>query len=211
MFDYIFNSVNKGCLLNDVFSSSKILTASASDARMAGIDLPAMSSGGSGNQGIVAILVPYNAGKIFKIEEKIILQSIALSHLMNSYIKCFTGDLSPLCGCATAEGACAAVALVYQQYGKDMEKITLAVNSLISDLGGMLCDGAKGGCALKVATATDSAIRCAYMALDNYGISHLEGFVGKTAEETIYNLSKISILSMPKVNETILGIMLDKR
>jgi L-cysteine desulfidase len=208
---YIFNSVNRGCLLNDVFLSSKILTASASDARMAGIDLPAMSSGGSGNQGIVAILVPYNAGKIFKIEEKIILQSIALSHLINSYIKCFTGDLSPLCGCATAAGVCAAVALVYQQYGKDMEKITLAVNSLISDLGGMLCDGAKGGCALKVASATDSAIRCAFMAMDNFGISHLEGFVGKTAEETIYNLSKISILSMPKVNETILGIMLDKK
>jgi L-cysteine desulfidase len=75
----------------------------------------------------------------------------------------------------------------------------------------MLCDGAKGGCALKVASATDSAIRCAFMALDNYGISHLEGFVGKTAEETIYNLSKISVLSMTKVNETILGIMLDKK
>ncbi len=208
---YIFNSVNKGCLLNDVFLSSKILTASAADARMAGIDLPAMSSGGSGNQGIVTILVPYNAGKIFKIEEKIILQSIALSHLINSYIKCFTGDLSPLCGCATAAGVCATAALVYQQCGKDMEKITLAVNSLISDLGGMLCDGAKGGCALKVASATDSAIRCAFMALDNFGISHLEGFVGKTAEETIYNLSKISILSMTKVNETILGIMLDKK
>lgn len=208
---YIFNSVNKGCPLNDVFLSSKILTASAADARMAGIDLPAMSSGGSGNQGIVTILVPYNAGKIFKIEEKTILQSIALSHLINSYIKCFTGDLSPLCGCATAAGVCAAAAIVYQQCGNDMEKITLAVNSLISDLGGMLCDGAKGGCALKVASATDSAIRCAYMALDNYGITHLEGFVGKTAEETIYNLGKISILSMTKVNETILGIMLDKK
>ncbi|MDX2439661.1 MAG: L-serine ammonia-lyase, iron-sulfur-dependent, subunit alpha [Desulfobacterales bacterium] len=207
---YIFNSVNRGCLVNDVYLSSKILTASAADARMAGIDLPAMSSGGSGNQGIVSILVPYNAGKIFKIEEKIILQSIALSHLINSYIKCFTGDLSPLCGCATAAGVCATAAIVYQQCGNDMEKITLAVNSLISDLGGMLCDGAKGGCALKVATATDSAIRCAYMALDNYGISNLEGFVGKTAEETIRNLSKISILGMSKVDETILGIMLDK-
>ena len=91
---YIFNSVNRGCLVNDVYLSSKILTASAADARMAGIDLPAMSSGGSGNQGIISILVPYNAGKIFKIEEKIILQSIALSHLINSYIKCFTGVLT---------------------------------------------------------------------------------------------------------------------
>jgi len=207
---YISDSVKKGCLLNDVFSSSKTLTASAADARMAGIDLPAMSSGGSGNQGIVAILLPYNAGKYFKIKERKILQSIALSHLINSYIKCFTGDLSPLCGCATAAGVCATAAIVYQQCGNDMEKITLAVNSLISDLGGMLCDGAKGGCALKVASATDSAIRSAYMALDSYGISNLEGFVGKTAEETIRNLSKISILGMSKVDEIILGIMLDK-
>ena len=207
---YISDSAKKGCLLNDVFSTSKILTASAADARMAGIDLPAMSSGGSGNQGIVAILVPYNAGKYFKIEERKILQSIALSHLINSYIKCFTGDLSPLCGCATAAGVCATAAIVYQQCGNDMEKINLAVNSLISDLGGMLCDGAKGGCALKVASATDSAIRSAYMALDSYGISHLEGFVGKTAEETIRNLSKIGILGMSKVDEIILGIMLDK-
>ena len=137
---YIFDSVNKGCILNDVFSSSKILAASASDARMAGIDLPAMSSGGSGNQGIVAILVPYNAGKFFKIEERKILQSVALSHLINSYIKCFTGDLSPLCGCATAAAACATTAIVYQQCGNDVEKITLAINSVISDLGGMLCD-----------------------------------------------------------------------
>ncbi|MCP4372232.1 MAG: serine dehydratase subunit alpha family protein, partial [Deltaproteobacteria bacterium] len=207
---YIFASMNEGCTLNDIFSSSKILAASASDARMAGIDLPAMSSGGSGNQGIVAILVPYNAGKYFKIEERKIIQSIALSHLINSYIKCFTGDLSPLCGCATAAAACATAAIVYQQFGNDMEKITLAINSVISDLGGMLCDGAKGGCALKVASATDSAIRCAYMAMDNYGISHLEGFVGKTAEETIRNLSKISILGMTKVDEIILGITLDK-
>ncbi|NNL42119.1 MAG: serine dehydratase subunit alpha family protein [Desulfobacterales bacterium] len=207
---YIYDSLKKGCSLNDVFSSSKILAASASDARMAGIDLPAMSSGGSGNQGIVAILVPYSAGKYFKIEEEKIIQSIALAHLINSYIKCFTGDLSPLCGCASAAGACATAAIVYQQCGKDVEKISLAINSIISDLGGMLCDGAKSGCALKVATATDSAIRCAYMALDNYGISHLEGFVGKTAEDTIRNLSKISILGMTKVDETILGITLDK-
>ena len=77
---YISDSVKKGSLLNDVFSSSKILTASAADARMAGIDSPAMSSGGSGNQGIVAILVPYNVGKYFKIDERKILQSIALSY-----------------------------------------------------------------------------------------------------------------------------------
>ena len=207
---YVSDLVKRGYLLNDVFSSTKILTASAVDARMAGLNFPVMSSGGSGNQGIVAILVPYNVGIYFKIEERKILQSIALSHLINSYIKCFTGDLSPLCGCAIAAGVGAAVAIVYQQYEKDMEKITLALNNLISDLGGMLCDGAKGGCALKVASSTDSAIRSAYMALNNHGISQTEGYVGKSAEETICHLSEISILGMAKVDDTMLEIMLEK-
>ena len=208
---YLSDLVKKGYFLDGIFSSSKILTASASDARMAGLNFPAMSSGGSGNQGIVAILVPYNVGRYFKIEEKKILQSIALSHLINSYIKCFTGDLSPLCGCSIAAGVGASVAIVYQQKGKDLEKITLAVNNLISDLGGMLCDGAKGGCALKVVSSTDSAIRSAYMALNNHGITELEGFVGKTAEETIYYLSRISEIGMAKVDDTMLKIMMEKK
>ena len=208
---YLSDLVKKGYFLDGIFSSSKILTASASDARMAGLNFPAMSSGGSGNQGIVAILVPYNVGIYFKIQYKKILQSIALSHLINSYIKCFTGDLSPLCGCSIAAGVGASVAIVYQQKGKDMEKITLAVNNLISDLGGMLCDGAKGGCALKVVSSTDSAIRSAYMALNNHGITELEGFVGKTAEETIYYLSRISEIGMANVNDTMLKIMMGKK
>ena len=207
---YLSDLVKKGYFLDGIFSSSKILTASASDARMAGLSFPAMSSGGSGNQGIVAVLVPYNVGKYFKIEEKKILQSIALSHLINSYIKCFTGDLSPLCGCSIAAGVGAAVAIVYQQKGKDMEKIALAVNNHVSDLGGMLCDGAKGGCSLKVVSSTDSAIRSAYMALNNHGITELEGFVGKTSEEPIYYLSKISKIGMANVDDTMLEIMMGK-
>ena len=207
---YIADLMHKGFLLEDVFSAIKILTASAADARMAGLSYPVMSSGGSGNQGIVAILVPWKVGEFFHIEADKIIRSIALSHLINSYIKCFTGDLSPLCGCAIAAGVGAAVAIVYQQYGKDIKKITLAVNNLISDLGGMLCDGAKGGCALKVASSTDSAIRAAYMAMNNHGITQTEGFIGRSAEETIWNLTAISKLGMAKVDDTMLGIMIDK-
>ncbi|MBF0106763.1 MAG: serine dehydratase subunit alpha family protein [Deltaproteobacteria bacterium] len=207
---YIADLVNQGYIVNDVFAQSKILTAAATDARMAGLNYPVMSSGGSGNQGIVAILVPYNVGVFFKIEEKKIIRSIALSHLINSYIKCFTGDLSPLCGCSIAAGVSAAAAIVYQHHGKDTHKITLAVNNLVSDLGGMLCDGAKEGCALKVASSADSAIRAAYMAINNHGITETEGFVGRSAEETIYNLSEISIAGMAKVDDTMLGIMMEK-
>jgi len=207
---YVEELVRKGFLLADVVSSSKILTASASDARMAGLSFPVMSSGGSGNQGIVAILVPYNVGLFFRIPEETILRSIALSHLVNAYIKCHTGDLAPICGCAIAAGVGAAVAIVYQQAGSDLKKINMAVNTVISDIGGMLCDGAKGGCALKVVSSTDAAIRAAYMALNGHGITEEEGFIGKCAEETIRNLSHITDVGMSQLDETMLHIMLEK-
>jgi L-cysteine desulfidase len=158
----------------------------------------------------VAILVPYNVGEHFKVPDETVLRSIAFSHLLNAYIKCFTGDLAPICGCAIAAGVGAAAAIVYQQAGKDLGKIGLAVNTLISDLGGMLCDGAKGGCALKVVSSTDAAIRAAYMALNGHGITAVEGFVGRTAEETIRNLSRISEVGMAKVDDTMIEIMMEK-
>ena len=207
---YLNELVGNHYMLKDVFSSTKIQTASATDARMAGMNCAVMSSGGSGNQGIVAILVPWNVGKHLQIEEDKITRSIALSHLINSYIKCHTGHLSPICGCAIAAGVGAAAAIVYQLAGSDMRKITLAVNNLISDLGGMLCDGAKGGCALKVVSSTESAIRSAYMALNDYGITCIEGFIGSTAEETIRNLSRISEIGMAKVDDTMIRIMTAK-
>ncbi len=207
---FISELVKKKQREDSIFSSCEAMTSAAVDARMGGLNLPVMSSGGSGNQGIVAILVPYFVGKHYDLEEGVIVRSIALSHLINSYIKCFTGDLSPLCGCAIAAGVGAAIAIVYQRAGKDMPKITLAANNLISDLGGMLCDGAKEGCALKVASSTNSAIRSAHMALNNHGISHVEGYVGTTPEDTIRNLSQIGTIGMSLANDTMLNIMIEK-
>jgi L-cysteine desulfidase len=207
---YISELITQNQREDSLFSSCEVMTSSAVDARMAGLNLPVMSSGGSGNQGIVAILVPYLVGKHYDLEEATIVRSLALSHLMNSYIKCFTGDLSPLCGCAIAAGVGAAVAIVYQRAGKDMSKITLAANNLISDLGGMLCDGAKEGCALKVASSTHSAIRAAHMALNDHGITPVEGFVGTTLEDTIRHLSQIGIIGMSQANDTMLNIMIEK-
>jgi len=207
---YISELIERKQREDDLLSSCEVVTSAAADARMGGLNLPVMSSGGSGNQGIVAILVPYLVGMHYDVEEALIIRGIALSHLMNSYIKCFTGDLSPLCGCAIAAGVGASVAIVYQRAGKDMQKITLAVNNLVSDLGGMLCDGAKEGCALKVASSTSSAIRSAHMALNDHGITQVEGFVGRTAEDTIHNLSQIGAIGMSLANETMLEIMIEK-
>ena len=207
---YLNKLIENNYMLRDVAASTKIMTASATDARMAGMNCEVMSSGGSGNQGIVAILVPWNVGKHFKVKEDSIIRSIAFSHLMNSYIKSHIGHLSPICGCAIAAGVGAATAIVYQLMGNDILRIGLAINNMISELGGMLCDGAKGGCALKVVNSTESAIRSAYMALNDCGISSIEGFVGRTPEETISNLGRISEIGMARVDDTMIEIMLAK-
>lgn len=207
---YIKELVRKGLLQMDLLSSTKILTACAADARMDGRPVPVMSSGESGNQGVVTILVPWKVGKEMGVEETTILKSIALSHLLNGYVKVFTGELAPICGCAIAAGVGATAAIVFQQRGACVPAITLAVNNIISDIGGMLCDGAKSGCALKVVSSTDSAIRSAYMAINDYGITEVEGFVGRTAEETIQNLGNISSQGMSRVDPMIVNIMEEK-
>lgn len=207
---YLSDLVDKKMLDNNLINSTKILASRAADARMDGIAIPVMSSGESGNQGIVAVLVPYYVGKYLKVKEKTILQSIALSHLLNGYVKAFTGDLAPICGCAIAAGVGASAAIVYQQKGADLKAITLAINNIISDIGGMLCDGAKSGCALKVVSSVDSALRAAFMGINHYGITEVEGFIGESAEKTIQNLSRISTVGMVKVDNTIVDIMKKK-
>ena len=207
---YLRDLLKRGYLLNDVFASTKLLAASACDARMDGAAVPVMSSGESGNQGIVAALVPWQVGLSFKTPERTVLRSIALSHLLNAYVKVHTGGLAPICGCAIA-AAVGAAAIVYQRTGPDVRGISLAINNVISDIGGMLCDGAKSGCALKVVSSTDTAIRSAYMGIHHYGITEVEGFVGRRAEDTIRNLAKISTIGMAKVDDTIVGIMMDKQ
>lgn len=204
---YIEDLIHKGYLKRDILSTAKLNSAAATDARMAGLPVPVMSSGESGNQGVVAILVPWLVGKAFRVPEKRILKSIALSHLVNSYIKVFMGELAPICGCAVAAGVGASVAVVWQRAGTGTKKATLAVNTVISDIGGMLCDGAKSGCALKVASSADSAIRAAWMALNGEGITEAEGFIGNSAEQTIKNIARISSLGMKKVDCIILEIM----
>ena len=145
-----------------------------------------------------------------EVPEETILKSIALSHLLNGYVKVFTGELAPICGCAIAAGVGATAAIVYQQRGGNIPAITLAINNIISDIGGMLCDGAKSGCALKVVSSTDAAIRAAFMGMHDYGITEVEGFVGRSAEETIQNLGSISTVGMSAVDPMIVDIMQEK-
>jgi L-cysteine desulfidase len=201
---------DRGYLAEDLFYRAKLLVASAVDARMAGVDEPVMTSGGSGNQGIVAILTPYQVGREMGVAPDRILESIAAAHLVNAYCKCFVGELSVICGCAMAAGIAAAVAIVFQQDGNDAAKITLAVNNVVGDLGGLICDGAKPGCAMKTITAVDTAIRSGLMAIEGFGLSPADGVVGATAEDSIRNLSRVTLEGMFSVDPTVLGILREK-
>jgi L-cysteine desulfidase len=197
-------------LADDMFFRTKLRVASAIDARMAGMSQSVMTSGGSGNQGVVAILTPYIVGREMDVDADRIIQSIAVAHLVNAYTKCFLGEISVICGCAMAAGIAAATAIVYQQAGIDIGRITLAINSVIGDLSGLICDGAKPGCAMKAITAVDTAIRSALMALKGYGLTADEGLVGRTVELSLCNLGRITLEGMFHVDPTILAILQDK-
>lgn len=200
----------KGIMQEDLFYRVKLAVASAVDARMGGLAEPVMTSGGSGNQGILTVLVPYLVGMDQKIGLATIQESVAISHAINSYIKCFIGELSVLCGCAIAASIASAIALVYQQAGIDMEKITFAVDNVIGDLCGIICDGAKPGCSLKIVSGADTVMRSAFMALSGYGLSAEDGVLGGSAEESILNLSKISLQGMGLVDPTVVEILQGK-
>lgn len=202
--------MRQGLMADDLFYRVKQRVASALDARMGGLPEPVMTSGGSGNQGVLTILLPYLVGRDRSVELTRIQESVAISHAVNSYIKCFTGELSVVCGCAIAASIAAATAIVYQIAGIDMEKITYAVDNIIADLSGIICDGAKAGCSMKIVTGADTALRSAFMALAGYGISTDDGIIGGSAEESIRNLSRISLEGMGLVDSTVVHILQGK-
>jgi L-cysteine desulfidase len=109
-----------------------------------------------------------------------------------------------------AAGIASATAIVYQHAGSDIHRITLAVNNVIGDLSGLICDGAKPGCAMKAITATDAAIRSGLMALKGYGLTADDGLVGQTVEESLRNLGRITLEGMFHVDPTMLAILRDK-
>ncbi len=202
--------MRQGLMADDLFYRVKQRVASALDARMGGLAEPVMTSGGSGNQGVLTTLLPYLVGRNRAVELPCIQESVAISHAVNSYIKCFTGELSVICGCAIAASIAAATAIVYQNVGIDMQKITFAVDNIVADLSGIICDGAKSGCSMKIVTGADTAMRSAFMALAGYGVSTDDGIIGGSAEESIRNLSKISFEGMGLVDSTVVHILQSK-
>jgi L-cysteine desulfidase len=200
---------DQGRLQPDMVLKAKILTAAAADARMAGAPLPAMSSAGSGNNGLTTILPVWAVAQALSIQERKALEAIALSHIVTAAIKTHTGKLSAVCSCSLAAGAGAAAGIVHMQDGT-LEAMAGAIGNLVEDLGGVICDGAKGGCALKLATAAGSAVQAALLALHGVSAPALEGILGPTPDQTLVNLGRLCREGMTTTGRTILDILLEK-
>lgn len=182
--------------------------AAGSDARMSGYPVEVMSSAGSGNQGIIATMPIYAYCRENRIDETRMLRAIALAHLVTLYITLHVGYLSSLCGVAIKAGIGAACGITYAMGGGELE-IHRAVKIMAATLSGMLCDGAKPGCALKVSSSSDMAVRAASMAMKNVDVSDENGIVGDTAESTIRNLALLN-QSMHAVEDKIIQILQEK-
>lgn len=194
--------------ITDLNSKAKAYTAAASEARMSGYPLPVMSSAGSGNHGLITIIPLSIIGHELGLPEEKIIRSITLSHLITIYVKSFIGALSPVCGCGVAAGLGFASGHTFMQDG-DYSQIKNAINNTIAGVTGMICDGAKLGCAYKLAVSFDAAISASAMALNNIYVPLDNGILGESVEQTIQNLADVSNVGMAQTDSTILDIMLN--
>ena len=194
---------------DSVFSHILSYTSGACDARMAGAMIPVMSNSGSGNQGISATLpVLVYAEENGKSEEELI-RALMLSHLTVIYIKQSLGRLSALCGCVVAAtgSSCGITWLM----GGTYEQVAFAVQNMIANLTGMICDGAKPSCALKVTTGVSTAVLSAIMAMENRCVTSVEGIIDEDVDQSIRNLTKIGSKGMDETDKLVLEIMTGKQ
>lgn len=182
------------------------LTCAAADARMSGAKIPVMTSCGSGNQGITATLPVIALARRLSLSRESLYKGLAMSCLVTIHVKSFLGRLSSLCGCGVAAsiGSCCAVTYLL---GGTLQQIRRAVQNMVADVSGMICDGAKAGCSLKIATAVTSAYRNAYLALRDLGAASSDGIVCEDVEETIRNLGILGTEGMAETDRVILSMM----
>ncbi|MCI2082127.1 MAG: L-serine ammonia-lyase, iron-sulfur-dependent, subunit alpha [Bacteroidales bacterium] len=193
---------------NGVFRYAMALTAAASDARMAGCPLPAMSNSGSGNQGITVTMPVVAVAEKMEASEEQLARALIIAHLTAIHIKSHLGKLSALCGCVIASTG-ASCGIVYLR-GGSFDQICYAVKNMIGNITGMVCDGAKTGCALKVASGVSSAMQSAILALNGICISCNDGIIDSDTEKCIENLGDIGSKGMVMTDNMILRIMENK-
>ncbi len=193
---------------DSIFSRILSYTSAACDARMAGAMIPVMSNSGSGNQGIAATLPVVVYAEEIKATEEQTIRALILSHLTVIYIKQSLGRLSALCGCVVAAtgSSCGITYLM----GGGYQEISYAVKNMIANLTGMICDGAKPSCALKLSSGVSTAVLSAMLAMQHKCVSSVEGIIDDDVDRSILNLTTIGRDGMNETDRLVLQIMTDK-
>lgn len=197
-------NINAGLIGEDVMNRIVMMTAAASDARMGGATLPAMSNFGSGNQGIAATIPVMVIAERFAASDEQLARALIMSHLGAIYIKSHYPPLSAFCG-NTVTSAAASMAMVYLA-GGSFEQSCFAIQNVLSDSAGMVCDGAKASCAMKVSTSSGAAVRGFLMALNSHSVSG-QGIVAGDVDQTIRNVGQMVKEGMSATDSTIIDIM----
>lgn len=201
----IMDQINVGELGDDIINTAMGFTAGASDARMGGVCLPAMSNSGSGNQGITVMVPIYVYAKHFEVDDELLARSLVLGNLIVIHIKSHLGRLSALCGAIIAAiGASAGIS--YLQ-GASLDQINYCIKNMAANISGMFCDGAKPGCSMKVATSINAACMSSILAMNNRFVLGPEGIVSEDVEKTIINLAKLGSKGLKEADRMILNIM----
>lgn len=201
--------LGRGIMGESIFSHILSATSSACDARMAGAMIPVMSNSGSGNQGIAATMpVVVFAEENHNTSEEL-TRALTLSHLTAIYIKLSLGRLSALCGCVVAStgSSCGITYLM----GGSYEQIAFSVKNMIANLAGMVCDGAKPSCALKVSSGVSTAVLSAMLAIQNRHVTSAEGLIEDDVDRCIHNLTRMGAEGMNETDRLVLDIMTHKK
>ncbi len=197
--------IRRGRIGDDLSNVIRYYCYSASDARMSGALLPVMSSAGSGNHGITAILPVLLVGEGLGKARTDIARAIAVSHLSTSFVKSRLGRVSSVCGCVVAAGAGAAAGIAWLM-GGGPKQAGAAMQIVLSDTAGMVCDGAKESCALKVGTGGAEAYTAALLAMEGKGVSRPQGIAGSSIEKTVENIALLNREGMRDADRVIIGI-----
>ena len=183
-------------------------TSAACDARMGGAQIPVMSNSGSGNQGICATMPVVSFAEDIEADDKTLARALILSHLTSIYIKQSLGRLSALCGCVVASTG-ASSGIVYL-LGGGYNEVCSAVKNMIANITGMICDGAKPSCSLKISSGAGTALMSAMLAMENKCVSEAEGIICHDVDKSIHNLTSIGREAMQATDRLVLHIMTNK-
>ncbi len=205
----LMQQIDNGLLGDDIHHYAMALTAAATDARMSGCNLPVISNTGSGNQGLsITLPIIASAEKLNASHEQLV-RALAMGHLISIHMKNKMGLLSCLCGCLSA--AAGAAGGIVMLLGGDYQKVEYAIKNMIGNTAGMVCDGAKEGCSLKVATNTSAAVQSALLASMGKCVSANDGIVTEDVDKTIDNLAEFMNTGMQNADRTIISIMMNKK